>query len=94
MTLETIYKLSKALNFELISFPDYKYSHAYSPTISSTISFNDVKNIPLNINLLNDGLFLHSLTSLKIEQSGVYSTSIMQANFLNVFVTTQNNNNG
>lgn len=26
LTLETIYKLSKALNFELISFPEYKYS--------------------------------------------------------------------
>lgn len=39
MTLETIFKLSKALNFELISFPPYKYSRPekYSTSYNLTI---------------------------------------------------------
>lgn len=35
MTLESIWKLSKALNFELITFPEYKYSTKTSITIES-----------------------------------------------------------
>lgn len=42
LTLETIYRLSKALDVELISFPSYKYNHL------NTIATPFVYNSPLN----------------------------------------------
>ncbi len=42
LTLETIYKLSKALKFELITFPEYKYS---KPVRVSSIELNEAKVI-------------------------------------------------
>jgi transcriptional regulator with XRE-family HTH domain len=45
LTLETIYKLSKALKFELITFPEYKYS---KPIMVSSIKLNEAKVIDLN----------------------------------------------
>lgn len=36
LTLETIYKLSKALSVELISFPEYEYSVMQKPTTGYT----------------------------------------------------------
>jgi len=44
LTLETIYKLSKALNVELITFPEYKYSKLLTET---TFKSDQAKIIPL-----------------------------------------------
>lgn len=44
LTLETIYKLSKALNFELITFPEYKYS---KPLMGEPFKMNQTKIIPM-----------------------------------------------
>lgn len=46
LTLETIYKLSKALDTELISFPDYKYSNC--SLLGSYVSVVDVRQ-PIKI---------------------------------------------
>jgi transcriptional regulator with XRE-family HTH domain len=50
LTLETIYKLSAALSFDLISFPEYKYSAAiYNPIpkLKSTTPFDFGNNVNL-----------------------------------------------
>jgi transcriptional regulator with XRE-family HTH domain len=44
MTLETIYKLSKALNVELISFPEYEYSRVPETPIHYFVQFNNWEN--------------------------------------------------
>lgn len=94
MTLETIYKLSKALNFELISFPDYKYSHVYSLATNKSLIVRELKNTPINYSLIGSGLYLHSITSIEVENKGFHSGIFMQANFLNVSVNQQINING
>jgi len=94
MTLETIYKLSKALNFELISFPDYKYSHNYSPAINSSITFKELRNSPIDYALFGSGIYLQSITSVELENKGVNSDVFMQVNFLNIQVNQQTNLNG
>ena len=45
LTLETIYKLSKALNFELITFPEYKYSR---PLVDNTSKIDQGKIIAIS----------------------------------------------
>jgi plasmid maintenance system antidote protein VapI len=45
LTLETIYKLSKALNVELITFPEYKYS---KPLTETTLKKDQAKIIILS----------------------------------------------
>ena len=40
LTLETIYKLSKALNFDLITFPDYKYGKRNKVIATPPVNLN------------------------------------------------------
>ncbi|MCX6317996.1 MAG: helix-turn-helix transcriptional regulator [Bacteroidetes bacterium] len=48
LTLETIYKLSKALGVELISFPDYEYSKPLKRPASDKL--NPVRKLPASSN--------------------------------------------
>src|SRR5690606_31546523 len=45
LTLETIYKLSKALNYELISFPPYKYSRPSTSTLSYNVTIDSKSHL-------------------------------------------------
>lgn len=45
LTLDTIYKLSKALDFELIIFPDYKYS---KPLMGIPFKLDQAKIVPMH----------------------------------------------
>lgn len=43
LTLKTIYRLSKALNYQLITFPDYEYSQPISELLKSSNWQSEVK---------------------------------------------------
>lgn len=88
LTLETIYKLSKALNFELISFPDYKYCHNYSPIVSKPFFFNQLVDTKIDFTDVTSGLYLHSMTSMEFGNSDVNPGVFIQANFVNVMVNS------
>lgn len=89
MTLETIYKLSKALDFELISFPEYKYSFIYLPTITGSTSYKELSSPPIDFSQLG-GVYLHSITASSFEMNGEPNISI-QANILNIIIANQPN---
>jgi transcriptional regulator with XRE-family HTH domain len=56
LTLESIYKLSKALNIDLISFPEYKYSSKFS--MNTTVTYPETSSI-------SGESFIESTTNVK-----------------------------
>lgn len=56
LTLETIYKLSKALNFELITFPEYKYSTILNQTSAAVTEITQmgINSLPFMIAVPDD----------------------------------------
>lgn len=94
MTLETIYKLSKALNFELISFPEYKYSYAYSQTINSNDFLNEITNDSKRIFGNTTGVILQSIKAIEIEKTDLSSKIFVQALYTHNTTNQQTEING
>ncbi len=74
LTLETIYKLSQALNFELITFPEYKYSSVLNQTSAAVTEFTQMEIISDNFSskgstydLSNKARFTKNLSNTSTE---------------------------
>jgi transcriptional regulator with XRE-family HTH domain len=86
LTLETIYKLSKALNYELITFSEYKHSQVFqvisydyenlsndkSADINIMIQNNTTFNF-FNLNILNDKILSGEVRSVTISENAFLS---------------------
>lgn len=79
LTLESIYKLSKALDCELISFPPYRYNQKYDYEINA-----------LSDNMVSFNLFLNMTTVIVLEKNfelaSSYSRHITSAALINFHI--------
>ena len=94
MTLETIYKLSKALNFELIAFPDYRYSYTHFPMSSIFGDLYGVESNTIDIRTLRGELKLHSVNIVEIKKEEIRADIFVQARILNIPVNQSMTING
>jgi transcriptional regulator with XRE-family HTH domain len=82
LTLETIYKLSRALESELISFPDYKHNTVNQNKVITVEDYASLSTaIADQVQVM--GSPLQSLIVHEVKRDGLKSEYYVRANFMN-----------